>query len=185
MARLRTNVLHWGGKEEGPNTYKMGREGALDDAYWDEDELVDYPHRAKKKKKRKRSKTRPGCIGNDYGPHIYVWTTEFENTRDVFYSYYGYFKYESRICCGCRKKNGRQKTEKYEKKKHREWVKRYGDLEELRLHRGKGPVQRYRGSRYTWWAWETEDEGFNEHRRLWQEKYGPFWTNTGTNYWGW
>ena len=93
MARLHTNVLHWGNKYDGPNTYKMGREGALDDALWDEDELVDYP----KPSRKVRPKKKPGCSGNDGKSHVYVWVD-----YDPFWTTLN--EYEVKICCGCGKR---------------------------------------------------------------------------------
>lgn len=95
MARLHTNILHWGNKYDGPNNYKDGRRGALDDAFWDDDELVDY-RREGGKKGRKRL---PGCPDNEGKSHVYVWV-------DVrYYSWYRdtYTVYEEKVCCGCLK----------------------------------------------------------------------------------
>lgn len=105
MARLRTNVLKWGNKYDGPNDYKHGRQGALEDAFWAEDELVEHRHASR----RKAPKKKRGCPENDYKAHVYVWVTE---TR--FYSKwktgYGFVRDKSRpytvhlkTCCGCGK----------------------------------------------------------------------------------
>jgi hypothetical protein len=92
MARLHTNVLKWGNKYDGPNTYKHGRRGALDDAFWDEDELVDFPSHKKKEKK-----VRAGCPGNDMGPHVYVWLP--------YAPCWSSNRYEVKVCCGCEKRS--------------------------------------------------------------------------------
>jgi hypothetical protein len=106
MARLHTNVLHWGNKYEGPNTYKMGREGALEDAYWDEDELVDYRRKGGKKKR----KPRRGCPGNEGKGHVYVWVTEtvYGSKWNPNYGHWTNdftkkYTYDTRRCCGCLK----------------------------------------------------------------------------------
>ena len=80
MARLRTNVLHWGNKYDGPNDYKHGRRGALDDAFWDEDELVDYV-KAKKKDKRycPKEKGKVACQNFIYVPSF--WYTDYQGVR--------------------------------------------------------------------------------------------------------
>ena len=96
MARLRTNVLKWGNKYDGPNDYKHGRRGALDDAFWDEDELVDYVgHRSK----RKRPKKARGCPENDFGPHVYVRVTRTFPLWDGTI-----YRYEVSVCCGCERR---------------------------------------------------------------------------------
>ena len=104
MPKLHTNVLHWGNKYDGPNTYKMGREGALEDAYWDEDELVDYPRKSKKAKPKKKK----GCPGNDYKAHVYVWV-ETKHYREVLNGWgwtldkTRYYIVNRKTCCGCGK----------------------------------------------------------------------------------
>lgn len=95
MARLRTNVLKWGNKYDGPNDYKHGRRGALDDALWDEDELVDY-RRIGGKKKTKKPKSK-GCWANNGKGHVYVWVEE--TYRGLFSTY----TYDKKVCCGCLK----------------------------------------------------------------------------------
>lgn len=100
LARLRTSILHWGNKYDGPNTYKDGRRGALDDAFWDEDELVDVPSkRAKKKRKRE-----PGCPQNDGKSHVYVWN----KVEHIYWPWNGKgprrYTFEEYVCCGCGKR---------------------------------------------------------------------------------
>jgi len=107
MARLHYNVIPWSNKYDGPNYYKDGRRGALDDEFWNEDELVDYRRLAKHKKRKPKAK---GCPGNDGKAHVYVWVTE---TRygTKWNSTYGWFvtdrtrvyTYDKKVCCGCMK----------------------------------------------------------------------------------
>lgn len=83
--------------------YKDARQGATEDAFWSEDELVS-PRKTKKKKKPRKK----GCPGNDNKAHVYTWITE---TR--YYSKWGYhgfvedksrpYTVDKKICCGCEK----------------------------------------------------------------------------------
>jgi hypothetical protein len=98
MARLRTNVLKGGGKDEGPNDYKHGRRGALDDAFWDEDELVDYVRQKRGKPKKPKAK---GCSENNGKGHVYVWVPYHS-------CWWPDGKYEIKVCCGCLKRAQRK-----------------------------------------------------------------------------
>lgn len=100
MARVREHLLHWGNKYDGPNNYKDGRRGACEDAFWDEDELVDFPRASRKKRK-----PRKGCPGNDFGPHVYVWVPYGD-----FYEDYPWTsnRYEIKVCCGCLTRGGQK-----------------------------------------------------------------------------
>lgn len=113
MARIHDSILHWGDKYDGPDTYKDGRRGGLEDAFWDEDELVDFPRKRRKKDPRTR---RPGCIGNNNKQHVYVWTTERNTTDTLFYRYFRFHKYEKKICVGCGKQDGYRLSEQFVKK---------------------------------------------------------------------
>lgn len=143
MARIRDSILHWGDKYDGPDTYKDGRRGGLSDAFWDEDELVDFP-RPSRRKKRVR-KTRPGCPGNNNKRHIYVYTTEFNSDRDLFFRYFGFYKWEKRVCCGCTVRGGSRLSERYTKK-----FKTYS----------------------RWSSAEMRNEGYAQYRRDYIAKYG-------------
>lgn len=97
MARNRNKPTRYPGKYDVKN-YKDLRQGAADDGFWDdENELVDYQS---KKKKKDRPRV-PGCPGNDGGSHVYVW---------INYEYdYPWFirsktQYEIKVCCGCMKR---------------------------------------------------------------------------------
>lgn len=113
MARIRQNITYSDTRAE-LTEYKDARRGACEDAFWDEDELVDYRRSPASRKKRKRA---PGCEGNDGGPHIYVWTSERE-WEDAFFRYFGFHKYEYKRCAGCWKRGSFKSrlTERYVKK---------------------------------------------------------------------
>ncbi len=79
------------------NKQKLARQGAVDvDDFYDE---VNY-HPKAKKKVRKRNR----CPGNETGQHVFVWTVETEcDDCLLFYKYFGFYKYEYRVCCGCQR----------------------------------------------------------------------------------
>lgn len=103
------------------------------------------PHKkAAKPKKRKRL---PGCAGNDGNAHIYVWTTEYEETgmvwrerwdreiqgyrrvkEESYHQQHGFHMEERKVCIGCGKRAGRRYTEKFQKHRGRVgwWKARYG-----------------------------------------------------------
>lgn len=146
----------------------------------DFDKEVNYQTRIKGRgfKGRKKEKTRPGCPENNYGPHIYVWTTEFEE-EDLFFKHYGYHKREREFCAGCgKRRHGSRVTERYEKVRKRKYEKMYGDG--TNVPRGT-PRPRRRGDRkptYKYWSWEKYDEAFvtkveahNAKHHGWEGKY--------------
>lgn len=150
------------------------RQGAVDvDDFYKE---VNYQTRMKGRggmtwgRASKRRKNKAGCPSNNYGPHIYVWTTEGQ--EDNFFSdYYGFFKYEYETCCGCGKTRKSRKSEQYEKVKARKWAKKYGD--EYSMKRGE-PVGRFASgrTRYSWWNWESYDEDYMEARQEYFNRRG-------------
>jgi len=77
MARIRKRVHYSDYRSELAET-KALRQGGFEDAYWDEDELVD--HRPSKKKKKAVPR---GCPGNDYNEHVYM-------RSQVRYGYYAW-----------------------------------------------------------------------------------------------
>lgn len=154
MARFRTNVLHWGDKYDGPDTYKDCRRGAGPDAFWDETELVEYP-KAKRGKDKVR-KRYPGCPGNNNKSHVFVWTTQYEDTRNLFYRYFGFHKHERKVCAGCAHRDARRTTERYDKKKMGLWPNRKNKAY----------------SSYRWWCWESYDEGYAAFRKEHVSRYG-------------
>lgn len=120
-------------------------------------------------KKKDKVKTRAGCPETNFKSHVYVWTTEGSH-EDFFFRYYKYHKYECEICAGCGKKRGSRLTEKYEKKKAREWDKRF---KPTAIKRGE-PIPRYRRGimNYRWFSWEDYDEEFAQYKREYREKHG-------------
>lgn len=116
------------------------------------------------RRKFKKEKTRPGCPENNFGPHIYVWTSEFiSDDRDFFFRVFGWHKWEEKVCAGC-EKTGRPSrlTERYAKVKERKYTKMYGDG--TNVPRGAA-VSRYgrrnnRKANFTYWCWEDYDEKF-------------------------
>lgn len=104
MARIRNRPIPWPEKDEISN-YKDLRRGAADDAFWDEDELVDH-----QKKGKYRKKPKAGCAGNDGGQHVYVWIpcNRYDEAKyDYFYSWYMH-DYEVNVCAGCLKRKPRR-----------------------------------------------------------------------------
>ncbi len=145
---------------------KQTRQGAV--AVDDFDKEVNY---RPKKKESKSASRRPGCYANNYKAHVYVWTSERE-IKTLFYRYFGFHSRETEVCVGCGKTRGRRHSEKYEKVKRREWNKRYSN--EFEVKRG-APVPRRemrRGPSYTWWRWETYDEGYVAYRREYVARHG-------------
>ena len=122
------------------------------------------------KKKNKKSKTRPGCPGNEYKAHIYVWTTETA-FRDFFYDYYGFSKTQHRVCVGCGKHNGSKPSDEYLKVKERRWAK-------LATPENGVPVSRWRYRRnrhlvvFKYWSWENYDEDYRKARREYIDRNG-------------
>jgi hypothetical protein len=110
MARVRQH-FHYSDTKGELAEYKDARHGAMEDAFWDEDEVVDFPKAGKTKKPKKKR----GCPGNDYKAHVYVWVTE---TR--YFSKYNYergyhvvdfsrpYTVDSKTCCGCGKVDNRR-----------------------------------------------------------------------------
>lgn len=96
MARIRQH-LHYSDTKGELAEYKDARHGAVEDALWDEDELIDYrPGSKKKRKPRKR-----GCPGNNYKGHVYVWQTKKISYRRWWDNKMASYEYEQYICCGC------------------------------------------------------------------------------------
>jgi hypothetical protein len=106
----------------------------MEDAFWDEDELVDYVRVRKKNKKRPKKKR--GCPGNDFGPHVYVWQPMIslyswwpEAGPDPFFAKHGFHRREEKVCCGCPKRDGFRYTEQFQKLINKKgwYTANYGD----------------------------------------------------------
>jgi len=121
------------------------------------------------KKKNKKVKTRPGCPGNDYKAHVYVWTTENEY-RDFFCDYFGFPKYQHNICAGCGKRNGTKCSDQYMKVKEREWAKLAVPEKGVPI-----PFWRHRTRHYVsfkWWDWENYNEDYRKARKAYIDRHG-------------
>lgn len=137
-------------------------QGAVDP----DDGWVEVNYQARPKSKNKKKKTRPGCSGNEYGPHIYVWTTERE-FRDFFYDYFGFPKYQHKVCVGCGKTNGSKHSDEYMKVKERKWAKKATPEKGVPVSRWN---RRYRS--FKWWSWESEDAEYMAARREYIDRNG-------------
>lgn len=119
-------------------------------------------------RKKKKVKTRPGCPGNEYKAHVYVWTCENEY-RDFFYDYYGFPKYQHKVCAGCGKSNGTKHSDQYMKVKERLWAK-------LAVPEKGIPVSRWgnrnRYAKFKWWNWENQDDDYRKARKEYIDRNG-------------
>lgn len=159
---------------KGGDPYKNFRQGKVEVSDFDDEIPYKKPHSGTQwnwNKKKPRKKTRPGCPENNFGPHLFVWTTELESEKTIFFRYFGFHKYHREVCCGCGKMRGSAESEHYMKRKDRAWEK-YNDLP-------KGepvPRYRYRGGprwvRYSYFTWEDDDEGYKAFRKAEVEKRG-------------
>lgn len=150
------------------------RQGAVEVSDFDEEpryRKVTTGKRWNYNKKKPRKKTRPGCPENNFGPHLFVWTTELESEKTLFFKFYGFHKYQREVCCGCGKRRNSELTERYIKRKDRAWEK-FSDLP-------KGepvPRWRYRGTprrvHYSYFTWENEDKGFAAFKKAEAERRG-------------
>ena len=118
---------------------------------------------------RQKPKPRAGCPENNMKAHLYVWTTELESEKTIFFRYYGFHKYQREVCCGCGKRRKTEFSERYIKRKDRAW-------EKLDNPFPKGePVSRYyrwRGTKYSYFVWESYDEDYMAFRRAEIDRLG-------------
>lgn len=141
----------------------------------DFDDEVRYRH--PKRRKKNKVNRRPGCPGNDYNKHVFVWVEKSGDfDSGFFFKYYGYYKKEYEVCCGCGKVGKSRRTEKYNKINLKKYTKIYGD--EFTVKRGE-PVRRY-GRSYkpslTWWSFEANDPEFKAAHTQWAIERGlPTW----------
>lgn len=136
----------------------------------DFDEETRYRH-AKRRKKKEKVKTRPGCIGNDYGPHVFVWTQELERKNTLFYKFYGFHKYHREVCAGCSKTRKVEHSERYTKRNERAWNR-------LSTPPKGEPVSRWaRGKiRPSYFSFEQYDDEFVAYKREFIAKHGYLYT---------
>ena len=78
------------------------------------------PYRPRRKKETPKKR---GCPENDFGPHIYVWTTlatnswsQFLEENDSFFGRHGFRRREYKVCCGCGKQQSSRYTEEMQKR---------------------------------------------------------------------
>lgn len=148
------------------------RQGAVD--VDDFDKEVNYQTRMKGRgysrggSHKQKAKTRPGCPGNDYKAHVYVWTTESEED-DFFSDYYGFHKRQHRICAGCNKFNGSKLSDEYMKVKERKWQKIATPEKGVPV-----PRWRWRNGRITfrYWNWESYDKDYMAAKRAYIQRNG-------------
>lgn len=151
----------------GGDPYKNFRRGKVEVSDFDDEFRYVKPNGGRAwnwNKKKTRKKTRPGCVENNFGPHEFVWTTELESEKTLFFKFFGFHKYHREVCCGCGKTRGTELSERYIKRKDRAWEK-FTDLP-------KGePVSRWvyngrpRRVHYKWFTWENENEEFMSYKK--------------------
>ena len=93
-------------------------------------DLSDFEDEVRHRKKRGKTaykKKKRGCPGNDFGPHIYVWTTEyfrrdgsfdewtFQYEKD-FWDRNGFNRREYKTCVGCLQRVKSRYTEQFAKR---------------------------------------------------------------------
>lgn len=93
--RIRQNVPKW--DSERYSEYKDARRGAMEDAFWPEDEPVEFKPK-RQKKKRKRSK---GCPENNGKNHVYIWVKHENTWRSWWDNKVRTFVHWRKTCCGC------------------------------------------------------------------------------------
>ena len=118
-----------------------------------------------KKSKKKNVKKYPGCPGNEGKAHIYVWTTEF-NGKSLFFDFYGFHKFEKKICAGCGHKDRSRRTEEYNRRNEKVFAKR-----EPRRH-----------SSIRWFSFEDYDDEYREKRSAYTKRWG--WDYEYISSWG-
>lgn len=147
--------------------YKNFRRGGVEvEDFADEFRYMKPSHKTQfdwSKKKRRasmRASTRPGCPENNFKAHPYVWTTELESEKTIFFRFFGFHKYQREVCCGCGKRRKTENTERYVKRKDRAWEKFES------LPKGQ-PVSRYRRglTRYSWFVWEDYNDEYMDFRK--------------------
>lgn len=117
MARIRAHQ-HYSDTRAELTEYKDARRGNVEDAFWGEDELVDYRTSSRRRKPKKKK----GCPGNGYKAHVYVWVKTLHYRSR--YTPYGFVEDKSRppytirekTCCGCN----------YVKRRKYDWTNYYG-----------------------------------------------------------
>lgn len=148
--------------------YKNFRRGGVDISDFDDE----IKHKSKSRKKNKAKSPKPGCEGNDGGSHIYIWTYEC-NQPSAFSDFYGFEKYEFKVCVGCKKfapnrykSPNNRRTERYNKIAEKKYRKIYGD--EFTVTKGINSPRSlsFKNSKPSMrhFSWEKHDEDFMAFR---------------------
>lgn len=144
------------------NSHKDYIRGGVDASDFEDEVRYRHPKR-RAKKSRARSQTRTPCPHTEDGKHVYVWTayeSVWNNKDKIFYRYFGFYREEIQVCCGCGVTKGwHRPTERYMKVKDRKWRKLTGG--EFDVKRGE-PVSRRWGTSYRYFTWESQDEGYRQ-----------------------
>lgn len=111
--------------------------------------------------RRARMKSRPGCPENNMKAHLYVWTTELESEKTLFFRFFGFHKYEREVCCGCDKVRGTRNSERYIKRKDRAWEK----IESMPKGEPVPRRYRWRGISYSYFSWENYNDEYMAFRK--------------------
>lgn len=125
--------------------------------------IEDFEPKVKHKKKRQKKSKKPGCPENNGGRHIYVWVPEGKTS--LFYRFYGFYKWEREVCCGCEKTKGSYWTHK-----GRRWTEKYREIALKRWEKthSRGQFRSFR--------WENEDKDYREFKERYIRRYGfSFW----------
>ena len=111
----------------------------------DFEETIKHVKKAVPKKPVKKK----GCPGNDFNAHVYVWVPETEVTPwtqdDLFFEFYGFHKYEYKVCAGCLKRTKYRVSEEYTKKFKRQGKYVYEEYRDPEYNE-------FRGRRWRTWA---------------------------------
>lgn len=148
------------------------RQGMVDAEDFDDEPRYRHP---KRRRRTNKTKTRPGCPDNNFGPHVPIWTTEFNRTDYLFYKVFGWHKWEKNICAGCGKKMGTRKTERYIKIAERKYRAKYGGPENM--PRGE-PRSRWgvrRSPPFHYFAWERDNAEYAEALDRYKVQHGFYY----------
>lgn len=144
----------------------------------DFDDEIRYRHpKRRRKMKEKRNRPRPGCPENDWNKHVFVWVEQagiYES--NFFYKFYGYYKNEYEVCCGCGKVGKSRRTEKYSRINEKIYTKRYGN--EFEVKRGEPVARNWRRFKpsLSYFSFENDDKEFKDAHRQWAIERGyPTW----------
>jgi hypothetical protein len=100
------------------------RKQRQDDILNSVEDQMDPPRVRHPKRRKKKDRGPRGCMGNEWGPHIYVWTTEYPSRwswmgDDEFYNAHGFYHREYYTCVGCGKYTRSRETKEFARLKTR------------------------------------------------------------------